>query len=61
MNPDEFDKIDEVADDLDEVKASVEELEDDLPAGADHKTLDALKEAVGRASDAANELEDEKE
>ena len=61
MNPDEFDKVDEVADGLDDLKMTVDELEDDMPAGTEHKTFDALKKAVEKASDAANDLEDEKE
>jgi len=48
-------KIDEIADQLDDVKTAVDELDDDI--GPD-KAVRRLKDAVERASDAADDVED---
>ena len=55
------DKIDEVANDLDDVKMTVEELEDDPPPTVDPKTIDALQQAIEDARDAADELVEQKD
>jgi uncharacterized protein YoxC len=55
------DRIDEVAETVDDLKRSVEELTDDHGAGTDQKTLKNLKKAVDKAKDATDELEDDLE
>jgi hypothetical protein len=54
------DKIDEVADGLDDLITTTDELEDDPPAGTDAGTIDTLKKALEQASDAADDLENQK-
>lgn len=54
-------QIDELASDLDDLKTTVEELEADPPDGLDPASLRRLEEALGRASDVTNELEDQSE
>src|SRR5688572_25598309 len=53
---DKSDRIDELANDLDELKTTAEELEDDPPAKVERKTIEALQQALEHASDAADEL-----
>ena len=51
------DKIDEIAAQLDDVKTSVDELEDE--GTAEVRAVGRLKRAVDRARDAIDELEDQ--
>jgi len=60
MGSDENDKMDEVANDLDEVKTAVEELAEADETGKSHETIERLKTALEQASDAADDLEDER-
>ena len=60
MGSDASDKVDELANDLDELKTTVEELAD-AETTSNPKTLDALKSALEQASDAADDLEDEQD
>jgi methyl-accepting chemotaxis protein len=57
---DQAERIDEIADQLDEVKATVDELETD-EGGHGDGAVDRLKTAVDRARDAADELEEQGE
>jgi hypothetical protein len=57
---DESDRIDEVANDLDELTTSVDEMKENPPAGAGKATIDKLADALEQAKDAADALEDEK-
>ena len=61
MNRHQSDKIDEVATDLDELKTAVDELKDDPPASAKPATIDTLDQAIDRAIDATDELEEPQE
>ena len=54
-------KVDEVADVIDDIKTTVEEIEDDPPAGVNPKTVRKLKDALEDASGIADDLEDEQE
>lgn len=49
------DKIDGLASDLDDLKLTVEELQDELPP-ADAETLTTVTTALEKASDATDEL-----
>ncbi len=59
MTSERSDKIDEVANDLDELKTTVEELKEDPPRGVKPKSVEKLTDAVERARDAADTLEEE--
>src|SRR5262249_2606693 len=61
MDPDARDKIDELTNDLDEMKTTVEELAEDPKASVDPQTLERLKKALEEARDAADDLENEQE
>ena len=54
---DKSDKIDEVANDLDEMTTSVDELKENPPRGAKRQTIDRLSDALEQARDAADALE----
>jgi hypothetical protein len=55
------DKIDDVADGLDDIKTTVEEIEDDPPARVNPKTIRKLKDALENASGLVDDLEDDQE
>ena len=56
----EPDKIDYVASDLDDLKLSVDELSADPPPDVEPKTIDTLKRALEDATDATDDLENQK-
>jgi hypothetical protein len=51
------DRIDEVADAIDQLKTTVEELAEDPHTKTDQKALEDLQKAVGKATDATDELQ----
>ena len=55
------DQINEVANDLEDLKTTVEELQSDPPSDIDPHSLDRLKDALDDAVDASEELEDQQE
>ena len=57
-NSADADKIDDIADQLDDVQATVDELGIDTEGVPEHGALRRLKNAVERARDAADELEE---
>ena len=56
MDSDSSDKIDEITNDIDEMKTTVDELAESAPS-PNAPTLDRLKQALEEASDAADDLE----
>jgi len=61
MGPNKWDKVDEVAETIDDLKTTVDELKDEPPDNVEPQTVDTLKEALERATDAADALENRKE
>ena len=61
MNSDRSDTVDELTNDLDELKTTVEELADVPSTRGQERTLDKLKQALDDASDAADELEEQQQ
>lgn len=59
MSSEKSEKIDDAANDLDELKTTVDVLEDDPPDAADPNTIDTLKQALERASEAIDDLEEQ--
>jgi hypothetical protein len=57
----EPDRIDELANDIDELKMAAEELEENPPPNVQLHTIEVLKDALENAGDAADELEDQKD
>lgn len=55
------DKIDELANGLDELMVTVDELSADPPQNVDRHDIQTVKDALGRASRATAELEDQTE
>ncbi len=55
---DRTDRVDELANDLDEIQTTVDELKEDPPHGAKPETIDALHDALEKAREAADDLED---
>lgn len=55
--PDEVERIDELASNLDDVQTIADEIEEQPPAGADPKTVKKLKDALDEAAVAADDLE----
>ena len=51
-------KIDEMAEDLDDLSVTVDEIKDD-PGDIDEKKLEKVKGALDRATDAVDEIENE--
>ena len=51
-------KIDEMAEDLDDLSVTVDEIKDD-PGDIDEKKLDKVKGALDRATDAVDEIEND--
>ena len=58
---DSDDQINEIADDLQDLKTNVEELQTDPPAHIDPDSLDGLKNALDEAVGATDELEEQQE
>jgi hypothetical protein len=59
MNSDP-DKIDEVADGLDDLTTTVEEVEDNPPSDVDRRTIQKLKDTLEEATSIADDLEEQK-
>ena len=59
MNPDDENSIYEVASDIDDLKTTVEELEEGAASTGEATALKKLKNALEHASDATDALEDE--
>jgi len=51
--------LDDVTNALDELKTNVEELAENPPPGVRREGIEALKQAIERARDLADDLEDE--
>lgn len=60
-NSAEPDRIDDIANDLDDLKLSVDELKADPPRDVEPKTIDSLERALEDATEAANDLENQKD
>jgi hypothetical protein len=58
---DDEDKLDELTSGLQELKTTVEELQIETATGIDASRLDALRSALEDASDAADEIEQERD
>lgn len=58
MTKDQDDKIDELAADLDDLKLTVEELQDEAPSDDDAQALTKVTTALEQASDATEEVGD---
>jgi hypothetical protein len=58
---DSEDQINEIANDLEDLKTTVEELQNDPPSDIDPNSLDGLKNALDDAVDATDELEEQQE
>ena len=56
MTKEHDDKIDALASDLDDMKLTVEELQDEVPSDEDAEALTKVKTALEQASDATEEL-----
>lgn len=53
------DKIDEVADGLDDLKTTIEELAEDANVPVDREAIDNLKDTVEKAREQADDLENQ--
>jgi hypothetical protein len=58
---DDDDKVDELTSGLDELKTTVEELQIETAAGIDAGQLETVRSALEQASDAADEIEQERD
>ena len=58
---DDNDKIDELTDGLDELTTTVEELQIETGTNIDAARLEAVRSALEHASDAADEIEQERD
>jgi hypothetical protein len=58
---DSEDQINEIANDLEDLKTTVEELQNDPPSDIDPNSLGGLKNALDDAVDATDELEEQQE
>ena len=58
---DSDDPINEVASDIEDLKTTVEELQNDPPSDIDPDSLDRLENALDDAVDATAELEDQQD
>jgi len=61
MTSDQSRRIDELTADLDEAKTTVDELEDNPPADVQIEAVQKLKSVLEQATDAADELENQKD
>jgi methyl-accepting chemotaxis protein len=59
MASDQSDKLDDVADGLDELKTTTEDLADNPPAHASQTKIEKLGDAIETARDIADDLEDD--
>ncbi len=60
MGSNKWDKVDEVAETLDDLRTTVDELQDAPPDNVEPATIEPLKEALEQATDAADALENQK-
>jgi hypothetical protein len=58
---DDDDKVDELTSGLDELKTTVEELQIETATGIDAGQLEAVRSALEQASDAADDIEQERD
>ena len=58
---DDDDKVDELTSGLDELKTTVEELQIETATGIDAGQLETVRSALEQASDAADEIEQERD
>jgi hypothetical protein len=56
-----WDKIDDVANDLDNLSTTVDEIKHDPPADVEPAAIDTLKHAIEKATDAVDVLENQKD
>jgi hypothetical protein len=61
VTPHKPDEIGELATELDDLADTVEELQADPPAGVNPEHLDALKDALDEASDATDDIVNERD
>jgi Asp-tRNA(Asn)/Glu-tRNA(Gln) amidotransferase C subunit len=59
--PNKPDEIGELATELDDLADTVEELQADPPEGVDPQHLDAVKDALDKASDATDDIVNERD
>ena len=59
MADERIDALDEVTNTLDELETAVEELAENPPPGVRPEALEALKAAIEKARDVADDLEDQ--
>jgi hypothetical protein len=58
---DDNDKVDELTSGLDDLKTTVEELQIETATGIDAGQLEAVRSALEQASDAADEIQQERD
>jgi hypothetical protein len=58
--PNPWDKLDDVANSLDDLNTTVDELKDEPPRDVEPGSINTLKDAVEKAIDAADDLENQK-
>jgi hypothetical protein len=56
----EWDKVDEIASTIDDLKLMVDELKNEPPANVEPESIDTLKRALERATDAVDTIENRK-
>jgi hypothetical protein len=56
----EWDKVDQVAETLDDLTTIVDELKDQPPDDVEPEAIDRLKQTLERATDAADAIENQK-
>ena len=56
VSSDQSDKMDELANDLDDIKTTVDELEEDPPAGVEKTGVHTLRRTLEKAGDLADDL-----
>jgi inosine/xanthosine triphosphate pyrophosphatase family protein len=60
MDSNQWDKVEEVAETIDDLKTTVDELKDEPPDDVEPQTIEPLKQALERATDAADAIENRK-
>ncbi len=60
MDSNQWDKVEEVAETIDDLKTTVDELKDEPPDDVEPQTIEPLKQALERATDAADAIENQK-
>jgi hypothetical protein len=59
MDSEQAKKIDDIGNDLDDLKIDADDVEDNPPAGVRPEAVKSLKHALDEASDAVDELENQ--